>query len=75
MKQNLKKKKNSKINNIKKIYNINKFVFLKFTTRYSKYEFCNSLNQHIQNNFIRFDSVYTELKENFVKIKTLQNVS
>ena len=62
------------MSNIKKIYNINKSVFLRFTARHLKYEFCNSLDWHIQNDFVKFDSVYTELEKKLMKIKILQNV-
>ena len=65
----------SKTENIKKTYNVNKSVSFKLTARYSKYELCDLLDCHIQNNLIRFNSAYEKLEQRLVRIEILQNTS
>ena len=54
---------------------MNKLISFKLTARHSEYELCDFLNCHIQDDLVRFDSAYEKLKQRFVKVKTLQNVS
>ena len=54
---------------------MNELIFLKLTARYLKYELYNFLNYHIQNDFMRFNSVYKKLEQKLIKIKILQNMS
>ena len=64
-----------KTENIKKTYNVNKSVSFKLMIRHLKYELCNSLDHHIQDDFIRFDFTYEKLEQKLVRIKVLQNTS
>ena len=64
-----------KTKNIKKTYNMNESVFFRLIARHSKYELCDSLDCHIQNDLVRFDSAYEKLKQKLVRIETLQNMS
>ena len=54
---------------------MNKLVSLKLMTKHLEYKLYNSLNYHIQDNLIRFNSAYEKLKQKLVRIKILQNTS
>ena len=66
---------NFKIKNITKTYNFNKSVFLQLTVHASDIKFCDSLDCHISENQICFDSNYQILEAQLLIISKLQNVS